>query len=82
MRVFFGSEIAPVSVASSPVMARNSVVLPVPSLPADEACLRAGRQRQRSVVDEKAPGDAERNVIEDKHGARLLAKRGGEGKWR
>ena len=35
---------------------------------ADEACLRARRQRQRGVVEEQASGDAERKVVDDQHG--------------
>ena len=43
MRVFFGRPIEPVSDARSPVMARNSVVLPVPLRPTSPALVPAGK---------------------------------------
>ncbi len=43
IRVFFGRLIEPVSPASSPVMALNSVVLPVPLRPTSPALVPAGR---------------------------------------
>jgi hypothetical protein len=42
---------------------------------ADEACLGAGGQRQRSVVDQEPSGDAKRDVVEDQHGACLAEPR-------
>ena len=35
---------------------------------ADKAGLRAGRQGQRGVVDEQAPGDAQRKIVDGQHG--------------
>ena len=49
---------------------------------ADEAGLRAGRQGQRGMVEQQASGDAERKVVDDQHGGRLMADRPPEGKGR
>ena len=81
MRVFLGRPIEPVSARSSPVMARNSVVLPVPLRPTSPAFVPAGK-RQRGMVEEKASGDAERKVVDDEHGGAFLAESAAEGKGR
>ena len=49
---------------------------------ADEPGLRPGRQGHRGMVEQKASGDAERKIVDDEHGGRLMADRRREGKGR
>ena len=61
---------SPVSAARSPVMARNSVVLPAPLRPTRPALVPAGSV-SAGVVEEQAPGDAQRKVVDLQHGQAL-----------
>ena len=66
MRARDGIAIGPCSSGSSPRIARNSVVLPVPLRPI-EADARAVRNARRGAVEQQASGDAQREVVDDEH---------------
>ena len=75
MRVFFGSEIEPVSATMSPVMARNSVVLPAPLRPTRPAFVPAGKVSEAWSRSRRPAMRSERSLMISMAGAFALDAR-------